>query len=76
MIASGCQLAEPNVPWELYRCMSTRGTNFLDQWIRSNVPKTVGADVISVAELTQKLFADAKTVGISSTEIEEDTGSV
>ncbi|TPK10553.1 DUF768 domain-containing protein [Mesorhizobium sp. B2-5-7] len=31
--------------------------------------------VISVAELTQKLFADAKKVGISSTEIEEDTGS-
>ncbi|MBZ9909014.1 hypothetical protein LB557_23680 [Mesorhizobium sp. BR115XR7A] len=56
--------------------MSTRGTDFLDRWIRSNVPGTVGADVISVAELTQKLFADAKKVGISSTEIEEDTGSV
>ncbi|WP_095203223.1 DUF768 domain-containing protein [Mesorhizobium carmichaelinearum] len=56
--------------------MSTRGTNFLDQWIRSNVPRTVGADIISVAELTQKLFADAKAIGISSTEIEEDTGSV
>ncbi|TIW75092.1 MAG: DUF768 domain-containing protein, partial [Mesorhizobium sp.] len=39
-------------------------------------PDTVGADVISVAELTQKVFADAKSVGISSTEIEEDTGSV
>ncbi|RWE28936.1 MAG: DUF768 domain-containing protein, partial [Mesorhizobium sp.] len=34
------------------------------------------ADVISVAELTQKLFADAKVVGIGSVEIEEDTGSV
>ncbi|AZO53859.1 MULTISPECIES: DUF768 domain-containing protein [unclassified Mesorhizobium] len=56
--------------------MSTRGTNFLDRWISHNVPKTVGADVISVAELTQKLFADAKVVGISSVEIEEDTGSV
>lgn len=40
--------------------MSTRGTDFLHQWIRSNVPTTVGADVISVAELTQKFFADAK----------------
>ncbi|TPK00975.1 DUF768 domain-containing protein [Mesorhizobium sp. B2-5-9] len=30
----------------------------------------------SVAELTQKLFADAKKVGISSTEIEEGAGSV
>jgi len=56
--------------------MSTRGTDFLHEWIGANVPETVGADVISVAELTQKLFADAKSKGISSTEIEEDTGSV
>ncbi|MGX9145961.1 DUF768 domain-containing protein [Mesorhizobium sp. 128a] len=56
--------------------MSTRGTNFIDKWIRNEVPETVGADVISVAELTQKLFADAKAVGISEKEIEEDTGSV
>ncbi|RWE32822.1 MAG: DUF768 domain-containing protein [Mesorhizobium sp.] len=56
--------------------MSTRGIDFLHQWIANNVPETAGADVISVAELTQKLFADAKLVGISSVEIEEDTGSV
>ena len=56
--------------------MSTRGTNFLHKWLSSNVPETVGADVLSVAELTQKLFADAKAIGISSVEIEEDTGSV
>ena len=56
--------------------MSTRGTNFLHKWLSSNVPETVGADVLSVADLTQKLFADAKAIGISSVEIEEDTGSV
>ncbi|UVK57561.1 DUF768 domain-containing protein (plasmid) [Mesorhizobium sp. AR02] len=56
--------------------MSTRGTDFLQKWIGANVPRTAGADIISVAELTQKLFADAKAIGISSTEIEEDTGSV
>ncbi|CAN7701058.1 hypothetical protein LJR234_005964 [Mesorhizobium amorphae] len=56
--------------------MSTRGVNFLHKWIANNVPETVGAEVISVAELTQQLFADAKAVGISSVEIEEDTGSV
>ncbi|AZO56468.1 MULTISPECIES: DUF768 domain-containing protein [unclassified Mesorhizobium] len=56
--------------------MSARGIDFLHQWISNNVPETAGADVISVAELTQKLFADAKVVGISSVEIEEDTGSV
>ncbi|QND66674.1 DUF768 domain-containing protein [Mesorhizobium loti] len=56
--------------------MSARGTDFLYKWIGANVPATAGADIISVAELTQKLFADAKAIGISSTEIEEDTGSV
>ena len=56
--------------------MSTRGTNFLHQWISQNVPETTSSDIISVAELTQKLFADAKAIGISSTEIEENTGSV
>ncbi|MER9309779.1 hypothetical protein NKI51_10715 [Mesorhizobium australicum] len=55
--------------------MSKRGTNFLDLWIRDNVPETVGADVTTVSELTYKLFADAKAVGISSAEIEEDTVS-
>ncbi|MCF6110300.1 hypothetical protein [Mesorhizobium muleiense] len=56
--------------------MSTRGTNFFHQWLANTVPEAAGTDVISVAELTQKLFADAKALGISSTEIEEDTGSV
>ncbi|ESY89842.1 DUF768 domain-containing protein [Mesorhizobium sp. LNHC209A00] len=56
--------------------MSRRGTDFLYNWISANVPATVGANIISVAELMQKLFADAKAIGISSTEIEEDSGSV
>jgi len=47
--------------------MSKRGTDFVHKWISNNVPETAGADIISVAELTQKLFADAKTAGISST---------
>ncbi|TIP22886.1 MAG: DUF768 domain-containing protein [Mesorhizobium sp.] len=56
--------------------MSTRGTNFLYQWLNNNLPAIVRADVISVSELAHKLFADAKFLGISSTEIEEGTGSV
>ena len=56
--------------------MSTRGVDFLHKWISNNVPETVGADIISVAELTQKLFADAKAIGIGSTEIEEESVSV
>ena len=56
--------------------MSTRATDFLHKWIASNVPDTVGADMISVHELTHKVIADAKALGISSAEIEDDTGSV
>jgi hypothetical protein len=56
--------------------MSTRGTNFFYKWIGSNLPETVEADEMSVSELTHKLVADAKALGISSIEIQEDTGSV
>nr|WP_202303058.1 DUF768 domain-containing protein [Mesorhizobium sp. 131-2-1] len=56
--------------------MSTRGVNFLHKWISNSVTETVGSDIISVAELTQNLFADAKALGIGSTEIEKETGSV
>jgi hypothetical protein len=40
------------------------------------MPDVVGADVISVSELAQNYLADAKSLGISSTEIEDETGSV
>ena len=53
--------------------MSTRGPNFLHKWISANVPETIGADIISVSELADKLFAEAKAIGISSVEIEEET---
>ncbi|MGX9177393.1 DUF768 domain-containing protein [Mesorhizobium sp. BHbdii] len=59
----------------LWRDEHTR-RQFPGPMIRSKVPETVGTDVISVSELTQKLFADAKAVGIGSSEIEEDVGSV
>ena len=56
--------------------MSTRGTDFVYKWITNNVPDDTSSDVLSVAELVQKLFADAKALGITSNELEEDTGSV
>ena len=56
--------------------MSTRGVNFLDKWLSDNLDGIIGHDIISVAEAIEQLFADAKAVGISSTEIEEETGSV
>ncbi|TIO71982.1 MAG: DUF768 domain-containing protein, partial [Mesorhizobium sp.] len=56
--------------------MSTRGTNFLHQWLANNQAGMVSADVLSIAEVIQQPFADAKSLGISSTELEEDTGSI
>jgi hypothetical protein len=56
--------------------MSARGTKFFQQWLSNNIPKEIGANIISVNELTHKLFTDAKALGIRRTEIEEDTGSV
>ena len=56
--------------------MSTRGINFLDQWLANNVPETTKADVISVDELTHKLIADAKSLGIKRVEIDEEVDSL
>ncbi|MGX5827340.1 DUF768 domain-containing protein [Mesorhizobium sp. 43Arga] len=56
--------------------MSTRGINFLDQWIANNVPVTAKADVISVDELTHELIADAKAIGIKRAEIDEEVDSL
>ncbi|TPL75595.1 DUF768 domain-containing protein [Mesorhizobium sp. B2-3-13] len=56
--------------------MSTRGIKFLKQWIANNVPESATADVISIDELTHKLIADAKAIGIKRVEIDEDVDSV
>lgn len=56
--------------------MSKRGADFYGKWITSNVMRGgVGADIISVAEKTAQLFAEAKAAGISEHEIEEEIGS-
>ncbi|TRC98382.1 DUF768 domain-containing protein [Mesorhizobium sp. WSM4303] len=56
--------------------MSTRGINFLDKWIANNIPEMATADVVSVDELTHKLFADAKAIGIKRAEIDEEVPSL
>lgn len=55
--------------------MSARGSFFLRQWISDNVPAASADELVSVTELTERLFDDAKAQGIRSTEIQED-GSV
>ena len=56
--------------------MSARGITFLHKWIANSVPKTARPDVISINELTHKLFADAKSVGIRREEIDEEVDSL
>jgi hypothetical protein len=56
--------------------MSTRGINFLHRWISNNVPETSKSDVVSIHELTHKLFSDAKALGIKREEIDEEVDSI
>ena len=56
--------------------MSTRGINFLHQWIANNVPETTKPDAVSISEITHKLFSDAKALGIKREEIDEEVESL
>jgi len=49
--------------------MSPCGINFLHEWIAENVP---GAATADVDEMTHRLFADAKSIGIKRSEIDEE----
>ncbi|MBZ9870476.1 hypothetical protein LB542_06350 [Mesorhizobium sp. BR1-1-9] len=56
--------------------MSEHGAEFFGMWITKNVMRgSVGADIISIAEMAHKLFSDAKAAGISEHKIEEEIGS-
>ncbi|BAV47485.1 hypothetical protein MesoLj113a_18390 [Mesorhizobium sp. 113-1-2] len=48
----------------------------MEQWLANNVPETTKADVISVDELTHKLIADAKPIGVKRSEIDEEVHSL
>jgi hypothetical protein len=56
--------------------MSTRGINFLEQWIANNVPGTTSRDVISVDEIIYKLLTDAELAGIKREEIYQEVDSL
>lgn len=56
--------------------MSQRGAEFYGQWVSRNVMgANVGSDIISVADLTARLFAEAKAAKVPEHEIEEEVGS-
>ncbi|KAA3448560.1 hypothetical protein C7I87_21055 [Mesorhizobium sp. SARCC-RB16n] len=56
--------------------MSARGIDFLHEWIANNIPETAKPDVICVDELTDKLIADAKAIGIKRVELDEEVDSL
>jgi hypothetical protein len=54
--------------------MSKRGAEFFGKWMTDNVMGgKVGGDIISVADLTAKLFSDARVASISEHEIEDSS---
>lgn len=55
--------------------MSERGAKFLRQWLMNNMSGIVGANVVTLAEATQKLLSDAKAIGIRSEELKQDNAS-
>lgn len=50
--------------------------NFLHKWIANDIPETAPPDAVSIGELTHKLLADAKAVGIKRIELDEDVDSL
>jgi hypothetical protein len=56
--------------------MTTRGINFLHEWILANVDKAAPEEQVSVSEMVERLRADAAKAGISVDDMEEDGDSV
>jgi hypothetical protein len=56
--------------------MSTRGTNFLHQWIATNIPERAKADEVSIDVLTRRLLTEGEAVGIERGEIGEEVDTL
>jgi hypothetical protein len=56
--------------------MSTRGLNFLDQWMAEQLPETATDDPVVISDLADKAMKAADRAGISTTEISEEVPSV
>ncbi|MER9625080.1 hypothetical protein NKI98_27190 [Mesorhizobium sp. M0222] len=56
--------------------MSTRGINFLDEWMAEHLPDVVTDDPGAVTDLADQAMRAADKEGISADEIGEEVGSV
>lgn len=56
--------------------MSTRGINFLDEWMAEHLPDAVTDDPGAVTDLADQAMRAADKEGISADEISEEVGSV
>jgi hypothetical protein len=56
--------------------MSARGTAFLDRWIANNIHIGTTVDEAVIRELSHKLVADARLLGIRRGEIDEEVDNM
>lgn len=56
--------------------MSTRGINFLDQWLTEHLPNAMTDDPAAVSDLADELMKAADREGIRADEINEEVESV
>lgn len=56
--------------------MSARGVDFLEKWIKKNVPAGPPDDPLSASVLATRCIAAAAAEGLTIQEIQPDTGSL
>jgi len=56
--------------------MSTRGIDFLDQWMTEHLPDSASEDAVFISDLADQAMKAAAQAGIEPAEIAEETGSV
>jgi len=60
----------------LDRKMSTRGINFLDQWMAEHLPNAMTDDPAAICDLVGQVMKAAKREGIDPDEVNEEVGSI
>jgi hypothetical protein len=56
--------------------MSTRGINFLVNWLAEHLPETASDDPVVISDLADQVMKAADKAGIPTTEITEEVPSV
>lgn len=56
--------------------MSTRGINFLDEWMSEHLPDVMTDDPVAISDLADQAMKAADARGISADEITDEVGSI